>query len=459
LSNGLHLGNHRRARSRARRRVGAVLVGALAAWGLAAFTAGAASYHGSAASAALSHPIVDMAATPSGNGYWLVASDGGIFGFGDAHYFGSTGHLKLKAPIVGMASTATGHGYWLVASDGGVFSFGDAHFYGSTGSIRLVKPIVGMAATPTGHGYWMVASDGGIFGFGDAHFYGSAGSIRLARPMVGMAASPSGHGYWMVASDGGIFGYGDAHFFGSTGAITLAEPIVGMAATRLGHGYWLVASDGGVFNYGSAHYYGSAANLLAGQQAVAIERVPAGGGYWIPSQWGAIDSGGSSGMQIDPNLVPHNSVQAIENEIVNRINTERNARGLHPLAFDPLLHTYAESWARHLASTSTFDHQDLVLILQAADGRLEQAGENLFEGSGPGATDAGTAHNALMHSPGHRANILLPEERFVGVGAACMNGSLVVVEDFGTPTGIPLLSHPTPPLDPIAAGSLGGASC
>ena len=25
-----------------------------------------------------------MAATPDGNGYWLVASDGGIFTFGDA---------------------------------------------------------------------------------------------------------------------------------------------------------------------------------------------------------------------------------------------------------------------------------------------------------------------------------------------------------------------------------------
>src|SRR5205085_4134434 len=34
---------------------------------------------------------------------------------------------------LGMASTATGKGYWLVASDGGIFRFGDAGFYGSTG--------------------------------------------------------------------------------------------------------------------------------------------------------------------------------------------------------------------------------------------------------------------------------------------------------------------------------------
>ena len=47
-----------------------------------------------------------------------------------------------------MAATPDGKGYWLVASDGGIFSYGDAQFYGSTGSITLNKPVVGMAATP-----------------------------------------------------------------------------------------------------------------------------------------------------------------------------------------------------------------------------------------------------------------------------------------------------------------------
>jgi len=44
-----------------------------------------------------------------------------------------------------MAATPTGNGYWMVATDGGVFSFPDAQFFGSTGSITLNKPIVGMA--------------------------------------------------------------------------------------------------------------------------------------------------------------------------------------------------------------------------------------------------------------------------------------------------------------------------
>ena len=32
-----------------------------------------------------------MATTPDGKGYWLLASDGGIFAFGDAGFHGSTG--------------------------------------------------------------------------------------------------------------------------------------------------------------------------------------------------------------------------------------------------------------------------------------------------------------------------------------------------------------------------------
>ncbi|MGH9083484.1 MAG: hypothetical protein ACRDWN_09080, partial [Acidimicrobiales bacterium] len=95
--------------------------------------------------------------------------------------YGSTGAIRLNQPIVGMAAAPDGHGYWLVASDGGIFAFGDAGFYGSTGAIRLNQPIVGMAAAPDGHGYWLVASDGGIFAFGDAGFLGSAAG-RPAGP-------------------------------------------------------------------------------------------------------------------------------------------------------------------------------------------------------------------------------------------------------------------------------------
>jgi hypothetical protein len=127
-----------------------------------------------------------MAATPDGDGYWLVASDGGIFSFGDAQFNGSTGALHLNKPIVGMAATPDGDGYWLVASDGGIFSFGDAQFYGSTGALALNEPIVGMASMPDGGGYWFSAADGGLFNFGTAPFYGSGTSSGIGQ-VVGMA--------------------------------------------------------------------------------------------------------------------------------------------------------------------------------------------------------------------------------------------------------------------------------
>jgi hypothetical protein len=54
-----------------------------------------------------------------------------VFSFGDATYHGSTGALHLNAPVVGMAVSPTGYGYWLGAADGGVFTFGRATYNGS----------------------------------------------------------------------------------------------------------------------------------------------------------------------------------------------------------------------------------------------------------------------------------------------------------------------------------------
>ncbi len=234
------------------------------------FAFGHVGFYGSTGAVHLTQPIVGMAATPDGRGYWLVASDGGIFSFGDAHFYGSTGAVHLTQPIVGMAATPDGRGYWLVASDGGIFSFGDARFYGSTGNVRLNRPIVGMASTPDGKGYWLVASDGGIFTFGDARFEGSTGAVHLTRPIVGMATFPGAPGYWLVASDGGIFSFGASAFHGSTGGIPLTRPVVGMAATPDGKGYWLVASDGGIFAFGDAQFFGSTGGIALTKPIVGM---------------------------------------------------------------------------------------------------------------------------------------------------------------------------------------------
>ncbi|MGO9029033.1 MAG: beta strand repeat-containing protein, partial [Acidimicrobiales bacterium] len=233
------------------------------------FSYGGAAFYGSTGSLTLNKPIEGMTATADGKGYWMVASDGGVFAFGDAGFYGSTGSMTLNSPIVGMAVTPDGKGYWLVAADGGLFSYGDAGFYGSLGGQHLNEPIVAMAATPDGRGYWMTASDGGIFAFGDAGFYGSAGSLNLNKPIEGMTATPDGKGYWLVASDGGVFAYGDAQFHGSAGSLVLNSPIVGMATNVQSGGYYLVAADGGMFSY-DAPFYGSLGGQHLNKPIVAM---------------------------------------------------------------------------------------------------------------------------------------------------------------------------------------------
>ena len=69
------------------------------------------------------------------------------------------GHT-LTAPIVGIAPTPSGHGYWLAASDGGVFTFGDASFHGSRPSgPRPPRSSASPRPVPAS-GYWLVAADG-----------------------------------------------------------------------------------------------------------------------------------------------------------------------------------------------------------------------------------------------------------------------------------------------------------
>ena len=259
-------------------------------------------------------------------GYWLVASDGGIFSFGDADFYGSTGGMRLNKPIVGMATTATGQGYYLVASDGGVFTFGDAQFFGSTGNIKLRAPIVGIKPTSSGNGYWMFAMDGGVFTFGDAQYhgsqlqfanyypyvkytafdadstgpnadnqgywisadygtlqaYGSAGLFYFSafganagnyqERIVGASRTEYSDGLWLATNTGGVVTAGDAPFYGSAGNVKLNKPILGIIPEWYDQGYRLIASDGGVFSYGAIDYCGSTGGIRLNQPIVGGSR-------------------------------------------------------------------------------------------------------------------------------------------------------------------------------------------
>lgn len=238
----------------------------------------------------------DVVSTPSGFGYWQVATDGGVFSYGDANFYGSLPGLGVKVTnILGMTRTPDGKGYWLVGSDGGVFAFGNAGFHGSLPGLKInVNNIVGMVPTKDGGGYWLVGSDGGVFAFGNAAFYGSKGGQPLNAPVVGIAATPDSGGYWLAAKDGGIFAYGNAPFYGSKGGQPLNAPVTDIAASPTGKGYWMAAEDGGVFAYGDAPFFGSMAGKPLNGHITGMSATPNGYGYWLTGCDGGIFAFGNA---------------------------------------------------------------------------------------------------------------------------------------------------------------------
>ena len=188
---------------------------------------------------------------------WTAGTDGGVFTLRGG-FFGSLGSKPLNAPVISMAGTPTGRGYWLAALDGGVFTFGDAVFHGSMGGKHLNAPVVGMAATPTGKGLLarrdrrrrlhlrrrallrehgrQAAQPAGRRDHARRRRARATGSSRataacsrsatraspaslagkhLNAPMSTIAATPSGKGYWLLGRDGGVFTFGDAVFHGA----------------------------------------------------------------------------------------------------------------------------------------------------------------------------------------------------------------------------------------------------
>jgi hypothetical protein len=234
------------------------------------FSFGSAQFYGSTGSLRLQRPVVGIVPTAEKGGYWLDASDGGVFAFGDSGFYGSVPGLglhparsgqpnSLDAPIVGMVPSADGGGYFMVASDGGVFAFGDARFAGSCPSIGGCSgAAVAVMPDAGGNGYWLVTQTGHIYTFGDAPFYGAPAAQGV--PVTSAVRTPDGKGYWILYANGAVANYGDAGAFGSpTGQFGGLNPASAIFTTSDGGGYWVASANGSVDNYGDAPNDGSMA--------------------------------------------------------------------------------------------------------------------------------------------------------------------------------------------------------
>ncbi len=228
------------------------------------FSFGSAQFHGSTGALRLQRPVVGITPTANRGGYWLVASDGGIFAFGDAGYYGSVpgsglspagsgAPRSLNAPIVGMVPSSDGGGYFMVASDGGIFAFGDARFEGSCPGIGGCRgAAVAVVPDATGNGYWVVTSVGAVYTFGDATNYGQPG--QQASAVTSATATANGGGYWILDGAGQVFAFGNAAVLGGmpAGSAGGFNPASAIFATSDGGGYWVVTALGKVSSFGDA---------------------------------------------------------------------------------------------------------------------------------------------------------------------------------------------------------------
>jgi uncharacterized protein YkwD len=106
----------------------------------------------------------------------------------------------------------------------------------------------------------------------------------------------------------------------------------------------------------------------------------------------------------------------LEARMLDLVNAERAAAGLRPLRADPELTAVARRHSADMFARGYFSHitpegGTPFDRMRAADVRFRAAGENLAL-----ARSLQMAHDGLMDSPGHRANILRPAFGRVGIG-------------------------------------------
>lgn len=137
----------------------------------------------------------------------------------------------------------------------------------------------------------------------------------------------------------------------------------------------------------------------------------------------------------------------LETYLAGLVNDERTKMGLPLLAYNARMAEIARAHSAEMRDKGYFSHFSPTPALRASLDRYilgmgltpHVVAENIYRAYGGhnflNEPDVLAAHEALMHSPGHRANILYPEINTIGVGIVVDGtGAIWITELFARPT-------------------------
>jgi len=297
-----------------------------------------------------------VAATARPSRYALSLATGVVATFGGADFEGDATARPGRSPVVALAASRDGRGYWLAERDGVVRSFGDA----GPGAGGVAGTTVGIAADPAGAGWWTVSAGGVVRAGGGAPAL--AGPVGRGAPVTGIAAAAGGRGVWLAHRDGTVSAVGAVP---ATAPVPRRGPVAAIAGTRDGRGYWTVGPGGTVTAAGDAGHDGSWGRPPG--PVTAITASADGRGYLVAAADGAVRAFGDARWAGDARspLQPPGYPAAFEGPPVRAVGLAALAAGPQPARRGPLRilflgdslaalaakYTGEYLWARHLDAT------------------------------------------------------------------------------------------------------------
>lgn len=155
----------------------------------------------------------------------------------------------------------------------------------------------------------------------------------------------------------------------------------------------------------------------------------------------------------------------LERQMLDLINAERAARGLNPVQLELRLNEAAEDHSEWMLDVDRFSHtgvggssptermQDAGFVLSGSWRTAENIAWQSIRGAPGLSDDVENLHDALMNSPGHRANILNADVTVIGIGIETGNfdgwNAVMVTQNF---------ARTSAPLQLDTGGGSGGGS-